>query len=121
MSSSADLAFLGISGRVEGFRFDDEEDWTYHILGLRQALRLPIFPVDLRDQFLVFAIRNAKNLKPSHVSIVNAEGSEVLGVDLDVNQSLVQDLLFPSGAGSTSDVIWQILTLNISRRICMRS
>lgn len=69
-SDSADLAFLGISERVDGFRFDQEEDWTYHILGLRQALKLPIYPIDLRDHFLVFAICNAKNLTPSHVALL---------------------------------------------------
>jgi hypothetical protein len=94
---------------------DEEEDWTHHILGLRQALALPVYPVDLRDQYLVFGIFNAKALTQFHVSVVNDEGSEFLGLNLDGGEKLIQELTFPAGLGSKWSNIWQIITVKIDR------
>lgn len=113
-NNAPDIAFLGLCGKIEGVRREDEQDWTYHLLGLRSAFKLPVYPLSMQNYYFIFAIYNSQSLENSRIRIVNENGVEVLCLNLSQDENTVKEILFPNSLASIHKTTWDICPIRIN-------
>ena len=86
-----DLAYLGICDRGKHIQPSHPYLWHHNILGLRNTVISPIYPLSLANFQLVMAIYDLFNSTGAHISIRTEKGEEIFYIDFEGGASSIDE------------------------------
>lgn len=113
-----DVAFLGVCERAIHIRDGEAYTWRHHLIGLRNIVLSPIYPLQLSGFQLALAVYNPFSFEPAHIRILTHNDEEIMHMDITLMQADAPDKPVPRNDTITfiqgAYPVWAFLVFPIS-------